>query len=111
MSVIRHICERIAVMYLGKIVELGPNEEIFNAPAHPYTRALIDSIPTIQKGVVGIKITPLKGEVPSPINLAPGCTFYPRCSLAAKICREKGPSLELVKPDHLTACHHWEKVR
>jgi oligopeptide/dipeptide ABC transporter, ATP-binding protein, C-terminal domain len=111
LSVIRHICERIAVMYLGKIVELGPNDEIFSTPAHPYTRALIDSIPTIRKGLEGIMITPMKGEVPSPINLPSGCTFHPRCLFATDVCSEKEPQLEEINKNHSTACHHWKEVR
>lgn len=109
-SVVRHICDRIAVMYLGKIVELGSNNSIFNATTHPYTRALINAIPTIRGGLDGKKITPLSGEVPSPIYLPPGCTFHPRCPIATEICRRTEPILEKVKTDQFTACHHWKEV-
>ncbi|MGZ3594980.1 MAG: ABC transporter ATP-binding protein [Syntrophales bacterium] len=111
LSVVRHICERIAVMYLGKIVELGQNDEIFSTPAHPYTRSLIDSIPTIPRGLEGIMVAPLKGEVPSPINLPSGCTFHPRCPLATDVCREKEPGFDEINEGHSTACHHWKEVR
>jgi len=109
-SVVRHICDRIAVMYLGKIVELGLNKAIFSAPTHPYTRALINAIPTIRKGLDGKKATPLRGEVPSPIYLPPGCDFYPRCPIATDICRRTEPILEKVKTDQFAACHHWKEV-
>jgi oligopeptide/dipeptide ABC transporter ATP-binding protein len=98
-------------MYLGKIVELGQNDEIFNTPAHPYTRSLIDSIPTIRRGLEGVIVAPLKGEVPSPINLPSGCTFHPRCPLATDVCREKEPEFAEINQSHSTACHHWKEVR
>jgi oligopeptide/dipeptide ABC transporter ATP-binding protein len=110
LSVVRHICNRIAVMYLGKIVELGPNFAMFTTPAHFYTRALIDSIPTIERGLADKKVTPLKGEVPSPIKLPAGCTFHPRCPGSTSICREQEPRLETIGPDHSSACHHWQQV-
>ena len=110
LSVVRHICDRIAVMYLGMIVELGLNSAIFKSPSHFYTRALIDSIPTIEKGLANKRVAPLKGEVPSPIKLPSGCTFHPRCPRATAICREEEPLLETVGENHLSACHHWKQV-
>ncbi len=110
LSVVRHICDRIVVMYLGKAVEIGDNASIFSAPVHPYTKALIESVPTVAKGLRGIRMTAMKGEVPSPIHLPPGCTFYPRCELATDICRQTEPALVEVMPGRSTACHHWQKV-
>jgi oligopeptide transport system ATP-binding protein len=111
LSVVRHICDRIAVMYLGKIAEMGPNPAMFETTHHPYTRALINSIPTVQGGLSGHRITPLKGEVPSPIELPSGCAFHPRCSLATQICEDEEPVLQFVESNHQTACHHWKEVR
>ncbi|MGD0574883.1 MAG: oligopeptide/dipeptide ABC transporter ATP-binding protein [Anaerolineales bacterium] len=110
LSVVRHICDRIVVMYLGKAVEIGDNASIFAASIHPYTKALIDSVPTVTKGLRGVGMRAIKGEVPSPIHLPPGCTFYPRCDLATDVCKEIEPELVEVMPGRRTACHHWQEV-
>ncbi len=103
----RVIADRIAVMYLGKIVEMGPTEEVINNPAHPYTLALIEAVPSIKRRRRKEKkrIT-VGGEVPNPINPPSGCRFHPRCPYATKICSQEEPKLEKVGPSHYAACHH-----
>ncbi|MGD2065020.1 MAG: ATP-binding cassette domain-containing protein [Dehalococcoidia bacterium] len=99
------VCDYIAVMYLGKVVEMGAPEEIFHAPRHPYARSLVAATPVPDpKRRVGRIVLP--GEVPSPANPPPGCTFHPRCSRASKECNELEPPLELVGEDHYVACFH-----
>jgi oligopeptide transport system ATP-binding protein len=110
LSVVKHICDRIVVMYLGKVVEIGDNASIFSSPINPYTKALIESVPTVPKGLKGIRMTAMKGEVPSPIHFPPGCTFAPRCELATDICQQTEPELLEVMPGRSTACHHWQEV-
>lgn len=92
LSVIEYFCDRVAVMYLGKIVEIGTREEIFNSPKHPYTQALLSAIPRVGEGKKQMKKS-LSGEVPSPINPPSGCTFHPRCSFCMQVCSEKTPTL------------------
>lgn len=103
LSVIEHLCDRIAVMYLGKIVELAPREQLFANPQHPYTKALIQAIPRIGEGKRKMKKS-LQGEVPSPINPPSGCAFHPRCSLAIARCKLELPQLKIMGPQHQTAC-------
>ena len=105
LSVVKHISNKIAVMYLGQVVELAETDEFFNNPLHPYTQALLSAIPTINLKGKKERII-LKGDVPSPINPNPGCRFFDRCWKATKECREVDPVLELKKPDHMVACIH-----
>lgn len=99
------VCDYIAVMYLGKVVEMGRPEEIFHTPRHPYSQSLVAATPVPDpKRRVGRIVLP--GEVPSPANPPPGCAFNPRCSRASAECRELGPALELVSNDHYVACFH-----
>src|SRR5262249_14206042 len=87
LSVVRHLCHRVAVMYLGRIVELADCDELFDNALHPYTRALLDAVPVPDPTVeAGRKFRPVKGEVPSPINPPPGCVFHPRCPMAVESC-------------------------
>ena len=109
LAVVRHISDRVAVMYLGKIVEIAESSRIYDSPAHPYTQALLSAVP-VPDPQVKMRHTPLVGEVPSPTNLPPGCRFHPRCIYATDLCREKEPKLEEVEAGHLAACHHWRKV-
>ena len=104
LSVIKHISDRVAVMYLGKIVEMAPKKELFDNPKHPYTEALLSAIP-IPNPQFRKKGTILMGDVPSPINLPPGCRFHTRCRYVKSICRENEPELKDVGNGHLTACH------
>ncbi len=110
LSVIEHICDRIAVMYLGKIVEIAPRDELFNNPKHPYTQALISAIPRVGAGKKKMKKS-LEGEVPSPINPPSGCTFHTRCPHRMPICSQSLPSLknyDKTKLAHETACWLYE---
>ncbi len=100
----RFMADRIAVMYLGKIVELAESEEVISDPRHPYTKALLRAVPIGDPTRERIPL-PIKGEIPSPIDIPPGCRFHPRCPWAEKICTEKEPELVKVKEDHLAACH------
>lgn len=104
LSVIEHVCDRIAVMYLGRIVELASREDLFHNPQHPYTRALMSSIPSIGTGKKKMSRI-LTGEIPSPINPPPGCAFHPRCAHRIKECSERIPTLNKVGTDHFKACH------
>jgi len=104
LSVIKHTCEQIAVMYLGRIAEIGRTDEIFNDPRHPYTRALLSAVPIPdpqQRGKMRLK---LPGEVPSAVNVPPGCPLYPRCPFHCDECLEPGPPLFPVSPTHKVAC-------
>ena len=107
--VVRHIANRICVMYLGKIVEEASTEELFEKPLHPYTRALLSAIPIPDPDVKKERII-LKGDVPSPINPPSGCRFYPRCPYAIPKCKEKEPLLRNFGNEHLVACHLAEKL-
>ncbi len=103
LSVVRHISDEVAVMYLGKIVEIGPKERVFENPTHPYTRALLSAAPMAGAGPKHQRIV-LQGDVPSPIAPPPGCAFHPRCPDARPECRELGPTLQKVSEGHRAAC-------
>lgn len=105
LGVVRHISDRVAVMYLGRIVELGPKADIFARPSHPYTRLLLNSIPRPDPNRPRVK-TNLLGEPGSAANPPSGCAFHPRCPLATDICRQTAPQLSTVNGSHQTACHH-----
>jgi peptide/nickel transport system ATP-binding protein len=100
----RHMCNRIAVMYLGKIVEMGTAEEIVYEPLHSYTKALISAVPVPDPKSRRTRST-VKGEIPSPVNPPSGCRFHTRCPVAEAICREKEPELIQVGKEHFVACH------
>jgi oligopeptide transport system ATP-binding protein len=112
LSVVRHVADRIAVMYLGKIMELADRDELYAAPKHPYTKALLSAIPIpdpkVEKRRQRII---LSGDLPSPINIPSGCRFHTRCPMAQQICREVEPAFEKKEGrDHYAACHFAEKV-
>ena len=104
LAMVRRACSRIAVMYLGKIVEIADNETVFFDPGHPYTRALLSAVPTIEQRRYNTKECLLEGEPPSPINIAPGCTFRPRCPLAFERCRTEEPPLFIRAAGGRSAC-------
>lgn len=104
LSVVKHIADRVAVMYLGKIVEMGDKEQIFNEPRHPYTKALLASVPIPDPSQKG-KAAVLKGDSPSPINPPPGCRFASLCEKAKDICFKEEPDLVEVKSNHFVGCH------
>lgn len=109
LSMVRHISDRVGVMYLGSLVELATSSEIFSNPRHPYTKALLSAIPTADPEVEKTrKRIPLEGEVPSPINPPSGCKFRPRCVYATEQCAKAEPALEEIAPGHFCACHHWK---
>jgi oligopeptide transport system ATP-binding protein len=105
LSVVRHLCHRVAVMYLGRVVELADCDELFDNPLHPYTQALLAAVPVPDPSVEATRtFRPLTGEVPSPINPPPGCVFHPRCPLAVEECKQQRPELRELRPGHWVAC-------
>ena len=109
LSMVRHISDQVAVMYLGKIVELTSSEELYTNPVHPYTQALLSAIPIpdpdVEKARERIVLT---GDVPSPISPPPGCRFKGRCRYASERCHEEEPIMKMIGPDHYVACHLYE---
>ena len=105
LSVVRHLCQRVAVMYLGRIVEMAAADELFDNPLHPYTQALLSAVPIPDPRVeAGREFRPARGEVPSPINPPSGCVFHPRCTMAVESCKQTRPELRELRPGHWVAC-------
>ena len=102
-GVVQHISDRVGVMYLGRIVELGRASELFRNPQHPYTRALLDAIPVLEAKRRAFK--PVEGEIPSPLDPPSGCHFHKRCPWVQDICRQTVPTLDSVSTEHASACH------
>jgi len=109
LSVVAHICDHVAVMYLGRLVESAPTRTLFNAPRHPYTKALLSAIPSLDPDDKGNALK-LEGEIPSPTNPPPGCKFNTRCAYAIDICRKEEPALQHTGNEHEVACHRWEEL-
>ena len=107
LSVVRHVSDRVAVMYLGRIVELAEAETLYSMPQHPYTQALLDSVPKLSlSGNIGVTFKLIRGELPSPLSPPSGCAFHPRCLKATELCRAERPRLEASGNKGLVACHH-----
>jgi oligopeptide transport system ATP-binding protein len=105
LSVVRHLCQRVAVMYLGRIVEMAESDELFDHPMHPDTQALLSAVPVPDPRVeAGRQFRPARGEIPSPINPPSGCVFHPRCPMAVDNCKKARPTLREMKPGHWVAC-------
>jgi peptide/nickel transport system ATP-binding protein len=104
LSVVKHITDRVAVMYVGKLVETAPTGELFYRPKHPYTAALMTAVPVADPRVRS-KMIPLEGDVPSPANPPSGCYFHPRCPFVLDKCRTETPVLEEISPNHYVSCH------
>jgi len=109
LSVVDHMADDVGVMYLGRLVELQPTEALFDAPRHPYTRLLIETVPSLE--TIGRASAPLKGEVPSPLNPPPGCAFNPRCPFANERCRVERPEPTALPGGGMVACHGVEEGR
>jgi oligopeptide/dipeptide ABC transporter ATP-binding protein len=105
MAVVRHVCDRVAVMYLGRIVETAETEELFSNARHPYTQGLLRAVPRLVPGRVS-ESAAVVGDPPSPIDIPPGCRFHPRCPIAQTVCSERDPMLAGNEEEaHLAACH------
>lgn len=109
LSVVAHTCDHVAVMYLGRLVETAPTRKLFEAPRHPYTKALFSAIPSLDPDDRG-KAQKLEGEIPSPTNQPPGCKFHTRCPHALEICKTKEPELEGDGTGHEVSCHRWKEL-
>ncbi len=109
LSVVEHVCDRIAVMYVGKIVELAESEELLRHPMHPYTEALVSAVPPADPDI-RLKRIILEGDVPSPANPPSGCVFHPRCRYAKDVCSQEEPTLVEVEPEHFVSCHFADEL-
>ena len=114
LSVVKHVSTRVAVMYLGKIVEIGTTEEVFETTQHPYTEALLSALPH-PVPVRRQRRAALEGDIPSPLNIPKGCRFHPRCPIAEQVCRTEEPPLRSLSTTHQVLCHlrpsNWEEAR
>jgi oligopeptide/dipeptide ABC transporter ATP-binding protein len=104
LSVVEHVSDRIAVMYVGKLVEMAETEKVLKNPLHPYAEALISAVPPADPAIRLNRII-LEGDVPSPANPPPGCVFHPRCPYAQEVCSQEQPKLVEIEPDHYASCH------
>ena len=103
LGVVEHMSDRVFIMYLGRIVETAPSDELFKEPNHPYTQALLAEVPRVESRK--LDFTPVKGEIPSPLDPPTGCHFHPRCPHATDRCRVEAPALKQIAPDRFSACH------
>ena len=110
LSVVQHICDRVVVMYVGKVVEVADTHSMFFVPKHPYTEALLSAVPQPDPDAVSSRII-LQGEVADPANVPPGCPFHPRCQYAKEICRTTVPVLEPIGPGRLVSCHRARELQ
>ena len=103
LSVVEHISDRVVIMYLGRVVEVAPTEELFRNPNHPYTQALLNEVPRLD--LRRREYTPVAGEIPSPLDPPSGCHFHPRCPHVSQRCREETPVLKEIATERRAACH------
>ncbi len=108
LSVIRHICDRVVVMYLGRVVEIAPTDQLFSSPCHPYTRMLLEGMPRIS--TERRTFLEVKGEIPSPLDPPPGCHFNPRCQFKTDECLASRPPLDHIAPSRSAACIRWREI-
>ena len=104
LGVVEHACDRVGIMYLGRMVEIAETEALFKMPLHPYSQGLINEVPSLSKR--GIQFDAIKGEIPSPLNPPSGCQFHPRCPRSTSVCHSKQPELLELRPGRFVACHH-----
>jgi len=107
LRVVRYLCDRVAVMYLGEIVEVAPRDELFTNPRHPYTRVLL-AASLSEEAAGSAVVSRLKGEPPSPIDPPSGCRFHPRCPMAQDVCRSVAPAVSQAGDEHTVTCHFWD---
>ncbi|MCK9918248.1 peptide ABC transporter ATP-binding protein, partial [Microbacteriaceae bacterium K1510] len=107
LSVVKHICDRVAVMYLGRVVEIADKKSLFQNPSHPYTQALLSAVPAVHPAQKRERII-LQGDLPSPANPPSGCTFHPRCRHAVDICKTAAPALQDIGGGQLVSCHLYQ---
>ncbi len=105
LAVVKNVCDRVAVMYLGKLCEIAPSENLYHTPLHPYTRALLRAIPRPDPFQLPAKLPLMSPEMPSPTTPISGCRFKTRCPKAVALCEEKDPMLKQITPGHWVACH------
>ena len=109
LGVVKHICDRVAVMYVGKLVEMSTTEALYRMPKHPYTAALMAAVPVADPRITTGSVE-LKGEVPSPANPPSGCYFHPRCEFAVDVCHSEPPIFREIAPGHFVACHRADEL-
>jgi oligopeptide transport system ATP-binding protein len=105
LSAVRYLCSHVAIIYLGKFVEMGTVQDLYFSPKHPYTEVLIASVPTIEKSLSGVMVSSLPGDLPNPLHPPTGCPFHPRCPIRQDVCVTDVPSLKSSDNDHWVACH------
>jgi peptide/nickel transport system ATP-binding protein len=110
LRVVRHICHRVVVMYVGRVAEIGNPDDLFRAPKHPYTEALISSLPAVEPSKRKLGTISLSGEVPNPADPPSGCFFHPRCPYAVEKCRVEAPEVREIEPGRFTSCHRIEEL-
>lgn len=110
LGVVSQLCDRVEVLYAGELVECAPVDDLYDAPRHPYTVGLLDSVPLLGRSKTDAPLRPIPGRIPDPTALPPGCVFAPRCPAAEEACRTARPALESAGPDRLVACRRWREI-